>query len=238
MRNGLFLRHLDRTGIRQMLLKFDKIVKTTLFHFLLYWVVNLYSLTYRIKLENEDEWLLHLNNGGKVLLCVWHQQFFAAIRPFRKYGSFNPSLMISRSRDGEIVAGVAQRSGWQVVRGSSSRGGKEALRGMIEHLKQSCLAAHIVDGPRGPAGKVKDGVIQLALASDAVIVPFYTHADRAWYFKSWDKFFLPKPFSKVVISFGGVIKMETAKDQDMFENQRVELERTMLPFLQVAPVKE
>jgi len=109
---------------------------------------------------------------------------------------------------------------------------------MIEHLKRSCLAAHIVDGPRGPAGKVKDGVIQLALTSDAVIVPFYTYADRAWYFNSWDKFFLPKPFSKVIISFGGVIKLVPAKDQDMFENQRLCLERTMLPFLQVAPIKE
>ena len=151
---------------------FDKLVKTNLFHVLLFWVVNLYSVTFRIKLENEEGWLIRVRRGEKVLLCAWHQQFFAAIRPFRKYRKFNPSLMISKSSDGDIVAGVANKCGWHVARGSSSRGGKEALRSMIEQLKRSGLAAHIVDGPKGPAGKVKAGVIQLAHAADACNRPF------------------------------------------------------------------
>jgi hypothetical protein len=214
---------------------FDKLVKTSLFRVLLFWVVNLYSVTFRIKLVNEEEWLIHVRRGEKVLLCAWHQQFFAAIRPFRKYRKFNPSLMISKSSDGDIVAGVANKCGWHVARGSSSRGGKEALRSMIEQLKRSGLAAHIVDGPKGPAGKVKAGVIQLAHAADALIVPFYTYADRAWYFNSWDKFMLPKPFSKVIISFGEVIKLMPAKDQNIFESQKRYLEGIMLPCLRAEP---
>jgi len=214
---------------------FDKLVKTSLFHVLLFWVVNLYSVTFRIKLVNEEEWLIHVRRGEKVLLCAWHQQFFAAIRPFRKYRKFNPSLMISKSSDGDIVAGVANKCGWHVARGSSSRGGKEALRSMIEQLKRSGLAAHIVDGPKGPAGKVKAGVIQLAHAADALIVPFYTYADRAWYFNSWDKFMLPKPFSKVIISFGEVIKLMPAKDQNIFESQKLYLEGIMVPCLRAEP---
>lgn len=204
-----------------------------MFHTVLFWVVNLYSLTFRIKLENEKKWLIHLDRGEKVLLCAWHQQFFAAIRPFRKYRKFKPSLMISKSSDGDIVAGVANKCGWQVARGSSSRGGKEALRCMIDQLKRSGLAAHIVDGPRGPAGKIKAGVIQLAHATDAIIVPFYVRADRAWYFNSWDQFLLPKPFAKVTVSFGDGIKLMLTKDRDIFESQILDLEKIMLPYLHV-----
>ncbi|MBN1545513.1 MAG: lysophospholipid acyltransferase family protein [Syntrophaceae bacterium] len=210
---------------------FEKIVKTGLFHILFFWVVNIYSLTFRFRLENEDAWLRRLERGERVLLCTWHQQFFSAVRPFQKYRKYNPVLMISQSSDGDIVAGVANKSGWHVVRGSSSRGGKEALRGMIEQLQRSGLAAHIVDGPRGPAGRVKEGVIQLAQSADAVIVPFYINANRAWYFNSWDRFMLPKPFSKVTLSFGEGVKLMPAQDQDVFENQRLDLEGTMLPYL-------
>jgi lysophospholipid acyltransferase (LPLAT)-like uncharacterized protein len=210
---------------------FKKIFKTNSFHLALFWVVNFYSLTFRIKIINEDKWLIRVKRGEKVILCAWHQQFFAAIRPFRKYRKYNPALMISQSSDGDIVAGVAAKSGWHVVRGSSSRGGKEALRGMIDKLKHSGLAAHIVDGPRGPAGKVKAGVIQLAHSADAVIVPFYINADRAWYFNSWDKFCLPKPFSNVTLSFGDMIELIPADNRNVFESQKLDLERTMFPYL-------
>jgi lysophospholipid acyltransferase (LPLAT)-like uncharacterized protein len=135
-----------------------------LFHSFLYRFIRLYSATFRIQVENEKEWMDHLRNGGRVVLCTWHQQFFAIIRHFQTYRNFKPSLMISKSSDGEIVAGVAERSGWHAVRGSSSRDGREALKKMIHRLSQSGLAVHIVDGPKGPAGIVKAGVIKLAHA--------------------------------------------------------------------------
>jgi lysophospholipid acyltransferase (LPLAT)-like uncharacterized protein len=215
-----------------------KIVTTNLFHSFLYRFIRFYSATFRVQVENEKEWMDHLRNGGRVVLCTWHQHFFAAIRHFRTYRHFKPSLMISKSSDGEIIAGVAEKSGWHTVRGSSSRGGKEALKEIIHRLSQSGLAGHIVDGPKGPAGIVKAGVIQLAQAADAVIIPFYTSADRAWYFNSWDSFFLPKPFAKVVISFGDMIMLTPIKDEATFERQRLDLERIMVPELRVNPAKK
>ena len=175
----------------------------------------------------------YLINGGTVLLCGWHQQFFSAIRHFQNYRTFNPVIMISQSSDGKIVAGVAKRSGWNPVRGSSSRDGREALKKMIFKLKKSKLAAHIVDGPRGPSGKVKVGVIRLAHATDAVIVPFSVSAEKAWYFNSWDKFLLPKPYTKVLLHFGKIIKFDRVKDREIFEEQRKQLEEIMLPALKV-----
>jgi lysophospholipid acyltransferase (LPLAT)-like uncharacterized protein len=170
-------------------------------------------------------------NGGVVLLCTWHQQFFSAVRPFKNYKIFNPSIMISQSRDGEIVAKMALRNGWNPVRGSSSNGGMGALKKMITNLKEKKLAAHIVDGPKGPSGTVKAGTIRLAHAADAVIVPFYVSAEKTWYFNSWDKFLLPKPFSNVFLRFGEMIKFERVKDKESFEKQRKQLEDIMIPAL-------
>ena len=198
---------------------------------LLYHFIRSYSWTFRLKIENEQEWMDHHQRGGAVLLCVWHQQFFSAIRHFKTYESYGPSLMISKSKDGAIIAGVAERSGWNAVRGSSSTDGRLALGAMIENLKRYRLAAHILDGPRGPAGRVKAGAIQLAHTAQAMIVPTYTAADRAWYFKSWDRFMLPKPFAKVTLRFGRMININTLNGRDDFEAQRLELQNTMLPGL-------
>jgi len=210
---------------------------------LLYRLIRAYSWTFRIKVENEDDWLTYLENGGRVLLCIWHQQFFSAIRYFKKYQKYNPSLMISRSKDGEIIAGVAKRTGWHSVRGSSSRGGSEALHGMIDRLKTSRLSGHvvdgprgpagivksgvIVDGPRGPAGIVKSGVIRMAHTTGAMVVPLFTSADNAWYMNSWDKFMIPKPFAKVTLRFGEMIKLDPSENNEDFEKQRLHLEKIM-----------
>lgn len=212
-------------------LRFRKITRTRQFHTFLYWLIRLYSRTFRIKVENEKRWKEHLESGGRVILCTWHQQFFSAISHFQNYKCLKPAIMISRSRDGEMIAAVAGKSGWLTVRGSSSNGGSQALKQMVEHLKQSGLAGHILDGPQGPAGEVKAGLISLAHSAEASIVPFYTAADRAWFFKSWDDFFLPKPFARVVISFGELVTLGKIEDENTFESQRSYIEELMRPGL-------
>jgi len=200
-------------------------------HSLLYHAIRLYSRTYRMTVENEAEWMGHLEAGGTVLLCAWHQQFFSAIRHFQSYAPYRPSLMISKSQDGDIIARVAEKSGWHAVRGSSSRGGGSALKEMVERLRQSQLAGHIVDGPKGPAGVVKAGAISLARATGAVLVPMFTSADRAWYFNSWDRFMIPKPFARVTLRFGRIIGLDGSCDGEDFEVHRAALEAAMRPGL-------
>jgi len=214
-----------------MAIKSKDIITSEVFLSFLYRFIRIYSTTFRYTITREIEWMDYLKQGGNVLLCVWHQQFFTAIRYFKIFKDYHPPLMISKSTDGTIIAGVARRTGWNPVLGSSSRGGAEALREMIDCFKLSHLAAHVVDGPRGPAGKIKAGLIRLAHAADAIIVPFYTDADRAWYFNSWDNFLLPKPFTRVSLSYGSMIKFNPTTDPDEFESQRLKLERIMTPGL-------
>jgi lysophospholipid acyltransferase (LPLAT)-like uncharacterized protein len=214
-----------------MRVKLDGILTSQWFIGFLYRFIRAYAWTFRLRIVNEQGWLHYIENGGSVLLCAWHQQFFSAIRHFRNYRRFNPGIMISRSKDGEIIAGIARRTGWHPVRGSSSRGGQAAMHSVIDGLKNTQLAGHVIDGPRGPAGQVKAGVIRMAHATDAVIVPFYVSAEKAWYFNSWDRFMLPKPFSRVVLRFGDMIRLAPIANENDFEEQRRQLEQTMRPAL-------
>lgn len=102
---------------------------------------------------------------------------------------------------------------------------------MIQHIKTHGFGAHILDGPTGPIGKVKPGIIKMALETNATIVPFYTFADKAWFFNSWDRFMLPKPFSKVTILFGSPIELDTKDFTGDFETMREKLEEYMTPNL-------
>jgi lysophospholipid acyltransferase (LPLAT)-like uncharacterized protein len=135
--------------------------------------------------------------------------------------------MISRSSDGELIARVAQRTGWHAARGSSSSGGKEALDEMIERIRQTGLGAHIVDGPKGPAGRVKPGLIKLAQDTEAAIVPFCVSADRCWYVNSWDRFMIPKPGARVSLKFSDPIHLEPTRDRATLEQQRLDVEAQM-----------
>ena len=208
-----------------------RVISSRWFHRIMYHLIRLYSRTFRLTIENEEAWRKHLNNGRRILLCTWHQQFFSAIRHFKIYEAYTPPLMISQSSDGDIIAGIARLTGWHPVRGSSSRDGKVALEEMINRFKKTGLAGHIMDGPRGPIGKIKAGAIRLALEANAMIVPFYIFADRAWFFNSWDKFFIPKPFAKVLLRYDMPINLFKPKTEADFELQRKQVEDIMIKEL-------
>ena len=135
------------------------------------------------------------------------------------------------SADGELVSWVAHWGGWRPVRGSSSRGGMAALKTMIRHMRTHRMGMHILDGPRGPRGVIKPGVIHLARAAQAVLVPFYLTTDRAWVFNSWDRFFLPKPGARATVCFGDPLRLKPVRDKADLEAERLRLQNHMLPGL-------
>ena len=193
------------------------------------WVIRLYVATLRLTVINEQAWLDHYRSGGRILLCGWHQQLYPMIAYLGKH---RPSIMISRSKDGEFIARVAQRIGWLPVRGSSSKGGASALRQMLEALETRRIGGHVLDGPRGPSGKVKKGAIFMATSTGAALVPVRVRPEKAWFFrKSWDRFFVPKPFSKVTVTFGDPTTVAKTDDLEQLEAYRVQLETAMTPVI-------
>ncbi|MBN1663753.1 MAG: lysophospholipid acyltransferase family protein [Deltaproteobacteria bacterium] len=193
-----------------------------------YYLLRLYFLTMRIEAVNEDAVIKHLDEGKKAIVAIWHQRFFLVIRYALRFSRYHPSVMISQSRDGDLGADIFRRMNFRPVRGSSSRGGKQALAAMVDDLKDHSVAAHVLDGPRGPIGVMKPGLIVMAQRSGAPIIPIYVSVNRAWVLKSWDRCLIPKPFSTITFRWDEPIPVPHATHEHEFENIRLNLERHML----------
>jgi hypothetical protein len=124
--------------------------------------------------------------------------------------------MISQHRDGELVARLVQKLGYETVRGSSTRGGTGAALQMIERLKAGQVGAMICDGPKGPIYKMKPGTPYMAIEAGAVVIPATFAATSCWTFRSWDRFTVPKPFSRVFLLWGEPIPVPD-RDGDVNE---------------------
>lgn len=188
-------------------------------------LIKLISLTYRFKILDLEKEKEILDNKKRLVYASWHQRFFPGITFFSTRKPI--AIIISKSNDGEMIARAVDILGWYPVRGSSSRGGKQAL----EKIKELALAkykiGHIVDGPQGPFGVVKPGLIKIAQAADLPIVPTITSAQRKWIFNSWDRFMVPKPFSRIIIRFGDAIHIPSEMNKDKFEEKRLLVEKQM-----------
>jgi len=132
------------------------------------------------------------------IYAFWHRSLLTCAYRFRNMGI---AILISSSFDGELIARTVARLGFVPIRGSSSRGGAEGLR----NLERAYLSGHdcaiTADGPRGPVFIAKQGVTQLATMVAAPVGTFYALPERAWQLKSWDRFLIPKPFSRVILSW-------------------------------------
>ena len=161
-----------------------------------------------------------------------HQHFFVCIKAFKRYLKYNVAGIISKSSDGDVMALVSQLNGYTTIRGSSSRGGKEAMELMIDHLSNNFgVCAHATDGPRGPLGIVKPGSIRIAQKSGAVVYPCVAIPSSAWYLSTWDKHLIPKPFSKIRIKFLEKIPTDSIKTDDDFEKKRMKLQNSLIKYI-------
>jgi lysophospholipid acyltransferase (LPLAT)-like uncharacterized protein len=180
--------------------------------------VKALSATYRIGIIDPADEQRALHRHQNLIYATWHQRFFPGITLFSDRKPI--AVMISQSRDGEMIARVTEKFGWEPVRGSSTRGGVAALRRLRSLASQGYNFAHIVDGPKGPFGRVKPGLLHLSRMVGKPIVPTITSAEKQWVFNSWDRFMVPKPFSRILIRFGEPIVMPPKIDPDVFEQKR------------------
>jgi len=170
----------------------------------------------------------HFLEYGRVIAAVWHQRFLPALAYVTKFRSFKPLVMISRSSDGELIASLVSRLGLVPVRGSSTRGGREALMDILRAIKKNPGVIHIVDGPTGPKGVVKPGLMAMAQVTGAAILPIIVSANKAWVMKSWDRFLVPKPFSTVIIRWGDPFGVPRGTRPEQLEDLRRQVENAMM----------
>jgi len=141
----------------------------------------------------------HGFNPSREIYCFWHQCVLACAYYYR---STHATILISQSFDGELITRTLECFGYRAVRGSSSRGGREGLIALHRTLESGTPAIFTADGPRGPIYQSKPGPIKLAQLSGAPIGCFHLEPARVWTMRSWDRFQIPKPFTRIAVSWG------------------------------------
>ncbi len=136
---------------------------------------------------------------GSAIFAVWHENLTLAIAKFRGSGYHT---LTSYSFDGQLAAELGDQVGLHALRGSSSRGGHEALLQLKKAVELKITVGITVDGPRGPRRVAKPGVAVLSVFTGLPVMPIAFTATRAWHLKSWDRTILPKPFAQICVEFG------------------------------------
>src|SRR5713101_9591007 len=185
--------------------------------------LSLLARTLEIRREEgavESRW----RAGLPTIYAIWHGRL--ALMPWL-YAGRDLRVLISRSRDGEIVAALIRRFGFVPVRGSSSRGGAQGFRALTRALGAGQSVVVVPDGPRGPREVVKPGIVGLARLSGAAVVPVALGASSEWRLRSWDEFRIPKPFARCVVRFGDPIRVPDDADRAAQESARKEIEAAL-----------
>lgn len=155
--------------------------------------------TVRRRTRDEEHYLRHRRAGEPVLFVLWHGRLLPLVYQHRGQGVV---VLVSEHADGEYIARVIQRHGYGAVRGSSTRGGVQGLKGLIRAAREGHDLAITPDGPRGPAEEFKSGALVAAQMTGVPVVPVSAGASAAWHFESWDRFMVPRPLSVVRVAYG------------------------------------
>jgi lysophospholipid acyltransferase (LPLAT)-like uncharacterized protein len=185
---------------------------------LVYLVVRLLRLTMRIEVRGAGILADFARRGEGYVGIFWHGRLL--MLPF-VYPGRRMHVLIGTHRDGQFIADVMACFGLGLVRGSSTSGGREALRAMVRLLNDNNDVALTPDGPKGPAEVAKPGVAQVARLTGKAVVPVGFSASRAWRFSSWDRFLVPKPFSRGVFVLGEPLRWREGEEPEAFR-QRIE----------------
>lgn len=202
--------------------------KQKLICWLAFGLVGLLKLSYRFRYINEfNRQAVRAKNGqGQILYACWHQN---ALSTVLAHAWRQLTILVSRSFDGEVIAFVCKHFGIQSARGSSSRGGREALREMIKLARDGYELGITVDGPRGPRYEVKHGIIMLASRTGIPILPTASLGRRTYtLYKSWDHFRVPKPFTEVLVLYGTPMVVESEISDQRIAQLQQELAAALL----------
>jgi lysophospholipid acyltransferase (LPLAT)-like uncharacterized protein len=182
-------------------------------------LILLYGLTWRVRWKGIENLKDARQVSDKVIFAFWHSRLLGLCytHRFRSIG-----IMVSGSFDGAWIARNVRHRGYSVFRGSASKNGAPALLQMLKSKEDDLSLT--VDGPRGPAEKVKRGAISLASNGGMPIVPITCLASRAWRLKSWDRFMIPKPFSVVTVVYGRHVAVPEDCDKKMTEKLSLDVE--------------
>jgi lysophospholipid acyltransferase (LPLAT)-like uncharacterized protein len=192
----------------------------------LYWICR---KTWRMRWHDAG---YSLDSKGPVIYCVWHNRLPAALASYNDFArarwpAKGLAAIISASRDGSLVANVAQRFGVQPIRGSSSRRGAQGLLEATTWIERDYTVVVTPDGPRGPVYQIQKGIIDLAKLTGRPIIPISNFTHWRISLPSWDHFQIPLPLARIECHFGEPIWVPRDATEDQRERLRAKLEASM-----------
>jgi lysophospholipid acyltransferase (LPLAT)-like uncharacterized protein len=177
------------------------------------------TLKWRVEgLHHYDE---IVQDGRQPIMAFWHGRILPATIYFRNRGIV---VITSENFDGEWIAGIIERFGYETARGSTSRGGAKALVQMKHDMEAGKPTGFTLDGPRGPARVAQPGAVWLSKATGNPVLPFHLEASRHWTVDSWDRTQIPKPYSTVGLVVGKPFVVPQDADDAQLESARKHLE--------------
>ncbi len=198
---------------------------------LIHWLVRGVTATLRIRWERDPRSVDI--EGGPYIFCTWHNRLVLALHMYARYRRAHGRRshlagIVSASRDGALMSRVLELAGVEMVRGSSSRRGLQAMLELAELSSKGRDIAVTTDGPRGPRYVSKAGIISLARMTGRPVLPACYHVQWKITLRNWDRFQIPLPFSRVTYSVGEPLSVPRHCTEDERESLRAELDRRLL----------
>jgi hypothetical protein len=192
-------------------------------------VLKMLGRTWRFELDDRAG-VSRMEGPQKPLVwVVWHNRLLPLPTLWaRQFTHRDGAVLVSRSRDGAILARCIELMGGIAVRGSSSRGGASAAAELARLIEQKVDVYITPDGPRGPRYTFHPGALWLSRATGAPIVPVSVEISRYWRLASWDGFFIPKPFARIAVTFHPPPEPVPGGDESVLEVEREKLRQFML----------
>lgn len=194
------------------------------------WLLRMYAVC--LRMEAVDRCGLTRRGDDKldfpIIWCAWHNRVLGlAIACKRIFPHRDGVALTSASHDGAALAAAVKVIGVEAIRGSSSRRGSAALKQLVRAVRGGQDVGVTPDGPRGPRYELSPGLVKLAQVTQAPVMGFHIHYSRAIRLKTWDRFVIPLPFSKLTITFDELISVPRALDDAALEEKRKEIEEMM-----------
>ena len=186
--------------------------------------------TSTINLKNRKNIESLFKKNESFIYAFWHDQLLMC--PLTWQSELEIKVLISKHRDGDIIAKLISNLGFKAIRGSTHKAGKTKNKGgllsarqMIKSLKKGISIGISPDGPKGPRHKVSDGILSISRLSNSPILPVGIGFKKKWVLNTWDKFIIPKPFNQITIIWGE--PLPALKNEKNINKIKSKLDRTM-----------
>jgi lysophospholipid acyltransferase (LPLAT)-like uncharacterized protein len=197
-----------------------------------HYLLQIWARTLRFEIDDRAK-VIGAAPNERYIGALWHNRLLLLPFVLKRYlPQRQGAALISASRDGALLADLVERFGFQVVRGSTSRQGASAIRQLAEVIAAGEDVVITPDGPRGPSYELGQGIVFLAQRSGAAVVPINMEYSGCWRVKSWDRFILPKPFSRVRVIFGAPHRVAQTSSGEEFEDERLRLQGAMMQLVE------